>query len=1453
MDELKKPYKITLWEDRNRYAYGDNNEITNQWLEEVCIATIGSNTMETPIRAFNPILIEDLNGSKTFTFSMLYRYWDDEDEEFKINPFINLLVNERKIKLLYGTETRQLGDVNQDGVVDEKDKTLVNNYIARRGDLTKEQETLADITQDGNINATDVLQIGRTAIGRRPPQYIEFPQWHDFVIKQVQENSETNSFTYTCKDLFVNELGKTGYDIELDTELQNNMGTVTQLAETILNGSTWTVNATGSDLLRQYNKEMLYSVQLSSNKSATAMLSGDSISLETGTIIYIPYSCVANQENPCQAIYVQSGEPKIDDQGFISNGINCTFVPGDGFYTGCAASTYFGEKLIQKQKTVYFPQIEETCALYKKDNVEYYAYTETEYASVPEIQSMLSNNSEFITTNGWSICYESGQAISSISMATYPLTTVEPTAPIYSALKFTKENGAQVGKVKNSGFYDNRAQFSPSGTISGEPYIFAIKTSSNNLISGAQVIARNKDDQLEDQLLFDFNAQSEIISAGDDAGIQQLLDGGYKVFGKTCGTSINYQELVSQYSNIEFILSFTDTVYLLDSLAFKRRYDANNNTIIPDIAEVSYQEGSANNSLVKTYYNFFPADTDFTNIFSKQDLTITERTEDISLYEVQYEENFEKVTSISGSKSNRFNLIQSLCEAFECWAKFSIIHNSKGQTTYEYVQLTNRSEVVSGGRYYTRKQGSISTIDDSDFEIVNTPVADDFANYFKKVYHKYVTFKEYIGKNNLVGFRYGINLKSIQRNIVSDQIATKVIVQPNTNEFAPNGSCTIQQANLNPTGENALYNFQYFINHGLLDGDALNDDLYGTNGGLGFFTRMFALNKQIAAPLEELTQIGLTLNTLESRNTVYSTLLIEAQNNKTAIEQELLAAGYGHGETGGGEYVDKLRKQLKSYDSMIAHYTEIQADTATMLREYQGMYTAKLALLQSIRDEKDQINSEFQNKYSQFIQEGTWNSNDYWDPELYFQAANMVSFTSAFPQVSYTINVLEISAVEGYEPYTFQIGDKTYIEDTKFFGYDDKHRPYKEEIVVSQVKINLDDPSQNTITVRNYKTQFQDLFQRIAASSQSLQYHEGEYMRAAGAITGTGEIDSTILQNSLMNNSLIIANAKNQLVSWDDTGITITSSKNANEIVRLTSGGIVLTADGGQSWTTGITGSGINANVITAGRIDTSRIRIFNEGQQTFEWNGKGIHAFAFENDKVNYGKFVRFDQYGLYGYAGGNPDWDPNVQEQSETIGISKVIRDSIFSLTWEGLSINIGTQANNVINVNNKFKVDGNGNLTCNNASITNGSFSGSIYAGGTITSGTSIYSPNIYANKFTVRPADGSSAPGTVASTGFSIQEYFSQITTPGVYEYFNIQGIDAYDVPWTKIWAPCGGALSINFTYGIFLDGGSTQGIKIDSKIDFSGATVMNLFTSDIKVSSTKTLDEELADIWAAIGS
>ena len=49
-------------------------------------------------------------------------------------------------------------------------------------------------------------------------------EWLDFIIKNVEENSETFLYTYTATDLFINELSKTGLNLIFDANLNNNYG-----------------------------------------------------------------------------------------------------------------------------------------------------------------------------------------------------------------------------------------------------------------------------------------------------------------------------------------------------------------------------------------------------------------------------------------------------------------------------------------------------------------------------------------------------------------------------------------------------------------------------------------------------------------------------------------------------------------------------------------------------------------------------------------------------------------------------------------------------------------------------------------------------------------------------------------------------------------------------------------------------------------------------------------------------------------------------------------------------------------------------------------------------------------------------------------------------------------------------------------------------------------------------
>ena len=113
MDIRKKPYEISLWEDVLTIVYEDGFEtegtiinghgpVVAQYYKERKICVIGSDTMDTPIRATQPKLVTKVNGENILTFNMYSHYYDTASDEFYINPFIGLLINERKIKLRYG-------------------------------------------------------------------------------------------------------------------------------------------------------------------------------------------------------------------------------------------------------------------------------------------------------------------------------------------------------------------------------------------------------------------------------------------------------------------------------------------------------------------------------------------------------------------------------------------------------------------------------------------------------------------------------------------------------------------------------------------------------------------------------------------------------------------------------------------------------------------------------------------------------------------------------------------------------------------------------------------------------------------------------------------------------------------------------------------------------------------------------------------------------------------------------------------------------------------------------------------------------------------------------------------------------------------------------------------------------------------------------------------------------
>jgi phage minor structural protein len=157
----------------------------------------------------------------------------------------------------------------------------------------------------------------------------------------------------------------------------------------------------------------------------------------------------------------------------------------------------------------------------------------------------------------------------------------------------------------------------------------------------------------------------------------------------------------------------------------------------------------------KKYYYFH--ENAIKGLLNKEDLKTEYETKELSyeIYKPKYNTGAQKIRSISIKESNYFNILQTIAETFGAWLDIAVVRNMD--------------------------DGTIS--------------------------QKVIKLKNYIGKDKNAYFKYGINVKDIERTYESKNIVTKLAVKQNSNEHAEDGFCSIARAAANPTGESIVYDF----------------------------------------------------------------------------------------------------------------------------------------------------------------------------------------------------------------------------------------------------------------------------------------------------------------------------------------------------------------------------------------------------------------------------------------------------------------------------------------------------------------------------------------------------------------------------------------------------------------------------------------------------------------------
>lgn len=1236
----KNKYEISLWEDKLVPQTGEGQSIIPEHYEEEKVCIIGSDTMTSQARALEPKLVRNVNGTNKLTFKLYYTYIDNETGKRIQNPFTSLLVNERKVKCKW--EDR----------------------------------------------------------------------WYDFVIKGIQEDSNGKTITYTCEDLYINELSKTGFSLEFDQKLNNNQGTAQELAKKALEGTDWVVDTDNSDHILQTIEEPLYSATLTQNLDAKDKNDVPKTILG-GSVIYLFYSVVQEKKSYIQFIYNTSYETESNSQLLKEN--NCYSVEMDwsvfeGFLdgnVGIVFSDYRGKRLVRKQLQEFNSALNRNCYVYKDQNGnKVLGYSTVEYKDPTVVLNLISNSKEFVDTNGW----RGGEGL---GWELYPPFFGAEITDSYSSSTYIKAPGGKLS-LFNSGLQDN-AGYLEEGLQAGQRYIVRLQAYSYNETNKSLSSDLISPEGIELKILDYFKTVATVgVPAHNETGsycsqtTPTVVDTYYsttdteKKEGKTYfiytqneENKWGYFELTTDFKEardsgvqifeqgekvIEFEIKITSSIPRKEITAgYPAIYDSNSSTARPGIfitlpkcwiKEIQlYQRVEGLNGRVihlgdldsqsvgKTYYKYFAPNDAYKK---EEDIKyiyygLEKQTQFIEYYGEPDSSHvlYEKIRSITAKNSNRFNILQNIAETFQCWVRFKIEHNKdNGKIVYE-----------------------------------------------NGVPKKTVYFKEEIGEDLGYGFVYGIDLKTISRSIDSNQLTTKVVVAPNTSEYAENGICRIADADLNENGENYILDFGYYISQGLLNSGELNKYLYLPNGDKsGFYVELKDKNKIYLERAKLIEAKKTELTKQKSLYTVYDQYVTSAEEQIATLKDNLskLANIFPYDEKKILDFLSKKSdfSEAKNYyttlittQNNLESYRESLALLDSSVKALTNLVTDEEKENEKIVEEKKALESAFYQKFSRFIQEGSWTSQDYIDPNLYYLDARSVAYTSSRPKISYNISVIRLNALDEYKGKKFNVGDISFIEDKEFFGYikgkDAWKTPYYEKVLISESTSWFDSPEKDTFTIQNYKTQFEDLFQRITATTQSLQYSTGEYNRASSIVEGKGVINTETLQNSININNELVFKSQNEEIFQDSTGLTLTDKRDPSKRTKLTSGGLFISTDGGVTWKNAVRGEGVATQYLTSGSINTNNIAIYDGAHASFRWDKYGINAYdatreidEATNQEVLKGiitnNFVRFDQYGVYGIKGTTED-PYNPQKETTTDGITaigedKIWRDALFGMTWKG-----------------------------------------------------------------------------------------------------------------------------------------------------------------------------------------
>ncbi|MDI6814088.1 MAG: phage tail protein, partial [Desulfitobacteriaceae bacterium] len=208
--------------------------------------------------------------------------------------------------------------------------------------------------------------------------------------------------------------------------------------------------------------------------------------------------------------------------------------------------------------------------------------------------------------------------------------------------------------------------------------------------------------------------------------------------------------------------------------------------------------------------------------------------------------------------------------------------------------------------------------------------------------------------------------------------------------------------------------------------------------------------------------------------------------------------------------------------------------------------------------------------YTSRVREGIWVDQQYTDAAKLYEAAQEVLAEIAQPRVSYAVSIVDLSHLTGYEHESFKLGDWVTVIDEEL-GINVKAQIVKRTYDVLQ-------PWRGPVELANFRPGITDLITEAVKSSRIV----------GQAVLPNKKISTNALQGYI-NTATNQINSPNSRLKWDDTGIIAEEvdeqGQPTGKIVKITSGGVGISNDGGLTFHVAMTGDGVLANRVVVNDI----------------------------------------------------------------------------------------------------------------------------------------------------------------------------------------------------------------------------------------------------------------------------